>query len=571
MKKKICILVMALAMLLMLSACGCEHEWAEATCLTPKTCTKCEEVEGEALGHDWAAATCTAPETCTRCGETQGEMLPHTYGEWVMGETEMTRTCVDCGAEESDEIDYALFAKKAILGKWEFYLSVLDGKPMDAYDIKDGIVYCYVEATEDGKFHYELAGGTVYDYNWEFLSYDPESKGFAYQLTSEEADGTIILSVVESAAEDAMLMYLSDTEYIALFQDDQLTEGVLGPWVSTENGQISYLELAEDHTFTGDVNGEVTGSWHIKPITTAPYSEDMKVFAITFDGTRGEEPFAITVNSYLYGEDPYASLHYGDFSVSIDGEYLTFSHSGDDGVAALKTAIEEAPKKVLGTWTSKTVTAYKDSDSESRTTTDYTMTFMEDGTFTAQLDEPYTGTWEVDDVSASGSSVSYRYTMHLAGVSETMSVNFYDYDGNLTANVFDQKTGTSYNLNFAQLSEEQLAEVEKGPTLAIGTWTAVEGRFYNSETQTQESYDVSGWSLTVNEDGTYTAHLNTDVTGTWYFYDYSTADFNEGHEYNFQPDGGTSGNIYTINPEGQLDIWVEIDGQYMDLTMEKNS
>ena len=31
----------------------CEHEWTEATCFDPKTCTRCGETEGEALGHKW--------------------------------------------------------------------------------------------------------------------------------------------------------------------------------------------------------------------------------------------------------------------------------------------------------------------------------------------------------------------------------------------------------------------------------------------------------------------------------------------------------------------------------------
>lgn len=38
-------------MLTALAGCGCQHQWEEATCTTPKTCTQCGETEGEALGH----------------------------------------------------------------------------------------------------------------------------------------------------------------------------------------------------------------------------------------------------------------------------------------------------------------------------------------------------------------------------------------------------------------------------------------------------------------------------------------------------------------------------------------
>lgn len=55
MKKMVCILMLAVSILLF-SGCGCSHEWQEATCTEPKTCSKCGEIEGEALGHvpgDW--------------------------------------------------------------------------------------------------------------------------------------------------------------------------------------------------------------------------------------------------------------------------------------------------------------------------------------------------------------------------------------------------------------------------------------------------------------------------------------------------------------------------------------
>lgn len=71
--------ILCLALILCLSGCACKHEWAEATCTEPKTCTKCGETEGEALGHNWGEwevsveATPTSDglkkRTCTLCGE----------------------------------------------------------------------------------------------------------------------------------------------------------------------------------------------------------------------------------------------------------------------------------------------------------------------------------------------------------------------------------------------------------------------------------------------------------------------------------------------------------------------
>ena len=50
----------------------CHHTWNAATCIAPKTCTKCEITSGEALGHT------TNSGTCSRCGEI--------FSEWEMGE-----------------------------------------------------------------------------------------------------------------------------------------------------------------------------------------------------------------------------------------------------------------------------------------------------------------------------------------------------------------------------------------------------------------------------------------------------------------------------------------------------
>lgn len=80
-----------------LAGCGCDHEWAEATCTTPKTCVNCEEVEGEALGHIWQEANCEAPKTCTQCGKTEGEALGHTVKDWKVTKKS---TCVKKGTKE---------------------------------------------------------------------------------------------------------------------------------------------------------------------------------------------------------------------------------------------------------------------------------------------------------------------------------------------------------------------------------------------------------------------------------------------------------------------------------------
>ncbi len=71
----------------------CEHEWIEATCLSPSACLVCGEKQGEALGHEWHDATCTEPRTCSRCEETEGEALGHDANTATCTEASVCSRC----------------------------------------------------------------------------------------------------------------------------------------------------------------------------------------------------------------------------------------------------------------------------------------------------------------------------------------------------------------------------------------------------------------------------------------------------------------------------------------------
>lgn len=77
MKRKILILYF-LMLCVLLAGCQCKHEWVDADCVTPRTCSLCQQTEGEVLGHSWSEATCEEPKTCVLCHETEGEALGHT-------------------------------------------------------------------------------------------------------------------------------------------------------------------------------------------------------------------------------------------------------------------------------------------------------------------------------------------------------------------------------------------------------------------------------------------------------------------------------------------------------------
>ncbi len=81
----------------------CEHEWADATCAAPKTCTKCNKTDGDALPHTWVDATCAAPKTCSECGETLGSALPHTWSDATCLDP---KHCTKCDATEGEALGH---------------------------------------------------------------------------------------------------------------------------------------------------------------------------------------------------------------------------------------------------------------------------------------------------------------------------------------------------------------------------------------------------------------------------------------------------------------------------------
>jgi len=105
MKRKTLTSAILVAITLLLTGCCISHDWQEATCTAPQTCSKCGKTEGEALGHTWVEATCSEPKHCEICGETEGEALPHT---WVEATCSEPKHCEVCGATEGEPLEHTL-------------------------------------------------------------------------------------------------------------------------------------------------------------------------------------------------------------------------------------------------------------------------------------------------------------------------------------------------------------------------------------------------------------------------------------------------------------------------------
>ncbi len=166
MKKTLSILVMIVMLLSLLSGCSCEHQWKEANCKAPKTCSVCGETEGELGDHSWEDATCDTPKICKLCAKTEGEVLPHS---WEDATTETPKTCKLCGKTEGNRIHVDERFKtencKELFGTWKATY-VVDGEtdlgitvPGENLDYSVFITFTF---TNDGKM------ATVMEFEEEF-------------------------------------------------------------------------------------------------------------------------------------------------------------------------------------------------------------------------------------------------------------------------------------------------------------------------------------------------------------------------------------------------------------------
>lgn len=93
------------------------HEWIEATCQAPKTCSVCGATEGELGEHKGGVEQCMKKKVCDVCGKEYGNRKFHRYTERIATEEYLKApatintkalyyfACVDCG-KKSDTLHY---------------------------------------------------------------------------------------------------------------------------------------------------------------------------------------------------------------------------------------------------------------------------------------------------------------------------------------------------------------------------------------------------------------------------------------------------------------------------------
>lgn len=308
MKKRILFTAIATFCALLLTACGCSHEWTNATCDAPKTCTLCGKTQGDAGAHAWQDATCAAPRTCTNCGETQGEAMEHSWEEatcaaprtcavcsateggiaehaftdWSIDGDTMSRSCTVCSVLEAVPADHEALLKSMVTGRWACSRVDYLGSMLPSYYVFSEATP-YFEIKEDGSFHVYTVS-TEFDGILKFKEYVTREDGIGSYLFFCEAEGSPRMAFILVPEPDddpyrdeedpyVMVPGSANALYFKAEPEDceEVRNALIGNWVSTEeyvNGETvsatGYsLTLDNDYSFTLTTDTQLTGTWSI--------------------------------------------------------------------------------------------------------------------------------------------------------------------------------------------------------------------------------------------------------------------------------------------------------------------
>ena len=176
----------------------------------------------------------------------------------------------------------------------------------------------------------------------------------------------------------------------------------------------------------------------------------------------------------------------------------------------------------------------------------YTMTLNEDRTFTADFGEEISGIWQLRFPHVSG---GYRYggltlSYELNGETVTTTDTGFDLGREDTtieefiANYFyigahiNEEIGYS---QFQKMNEEQIRKLQealdKGNDMILGDWTSTTKNVFHYDGSDSEKTEVTGYSISFREDGTFTLKLDEEKSGTWAFSKADVDDWSTSYSY----------------------------------------
>ncbi len=245
----------------------CTHNWVDATCTKPKTCSLCGETEGEAKGHTGGTATCLAKAVCEACKEEYGEVTAHNYDQNAWGYTSPdghARLCTTTGCQAHETIVAhkpnvpATEKDPSVCTECEYVIAPALGhithtaKPEWKKDDSGHWHDCVGCSTEKVDFAAHVYDGDC-DTSCDVCGYE---RNVTHNYSVEKADKLYIAS--EADCENAATYYKScacgakGTETFA--SGDKLGHS-WGDWTSAHGTHTRVCERDDSHTESGTCSG----------------------------------------------------------------------------------------------------------------------------------------------------------------------------------------------------------------------------------------------------------------------------------------------------------------------------
>ena len=169
---------------------ACTHIWKSATCIDPKTCTKCNQTQGTALGHT------TTTGVCSRCGEN--------FSAWEFGE--YTDEFNQPTGEKYILVDsYGTFSNSATTNS-KLYAAL----QIDKDDVKI-MMWEYGNHLVKGTFDYENYEITILDQNNKKHSFVGTIYKGGSRIYFKDNDKSRVLNLLRDNA--TLKIYLKSTKY----------------------------------------------------------------------------------------------------------------------------------------------------------------------------------------------------------------------------------------------------------------------------------------------------------------------------------------------------------------------
>ena len=499
------------------------HNWTEATCAASKTCAVCGEAEGEPLDHNWTEATCSAPQTCSACGETQGDSLAHSYETWKAVDAEtMSASCTVCGYNGRVPINHEQLVLQELEGHWDFLYYVSgDGMQLSANDFNHGEPVYYLQFSKDHTGVFYMNGHGAMDITWTYHSLQ-ENGSYVLIISGESIGDQVCL--MEEGDDGSFFVYIvTESAYFGFYKNVELAEAVMGTWVDSESGEGQMLTLNADRTASGTLfDQQINGTWHLRPTEIYTSNDGEKIhrteLIIRYIAGEKEDYAYALLESNPNDEYEYyleCAPYLGTYFMSDDpNEYACYAKMDQPSIDLLRKAMEQGSQRLIGPWEATSIATIHNSTGEiqERQTGGYSITFAEDGTFTAVLDKERQGTWVFRNAYVYAEKPSYWYDLTFDGIQGTVLGRI---GGDGEFYIVQHSYTESTELYFIQMTPESIAERNalraEHAEMIGGAWFSV------CKVGMDSQVDLRGYSITFAEDGTFTAKLDKTYSGTWKF------------------------------------------------------